>query len=334
MILETIPFALLVIIAVALVFDYLNGFHDSANIVATMIASGALDPRSALIIASIAEFSGPFLFGVAVATTIGKDVVTPSAITGVVIVAGLGAAIVWNIITWYFGIPSSSSHALIGGLVGSVAIAEGLSAIHPNGLVKVLVALLVSPPLGMVAGWFFMRLILFLARGASPRINAWFKRGQIITSIALALSHGTNDAQKTMGIITMALVTTGVSQSFVVPGWVIFICAAAISLGIATGGWRIIHTLGGKMFKVRPVHGFAAQATSASVILGAAMLGGPVSTTQVVSSAIMGVGSAERLSKVRWEVAVNIAVAWVVTIPASALLAAGFYFVLNHLPLV
>lgn len=316
---------LYVSIVVALVFDFLNGFHDSSNIVATMISSGAMTPRKALFMSAIAEFCAPFLFGVAVATTIGKDLVSPDSVTTVVILAALVSAIAWNLITWAFGLPSSSSHALVGGLVGAVGLAEGLGAIQMSGLLKVVVALLISPLLGLVIGHLLMKLVLFLARGASPRINSLFKRLQVITSLALALSHGTNDAQKTMGIISMSLVTAGWLQDFVVPWWVIALSATSISLGTAAGGWRIIKTLGAKIYRIRPIHGFTSQVTSATVILGAALLGGPVSTTQVVSSAIMGVGSAERLSKVRWGVAGEIFAAWVLTLPITALMAALLY---------
>jgi len=316
---------LYVSIVVALVFDFLNGFHDSSNIVATMISSGAMTPRKALFMSAIAEFCAPFLFGVAVATTIGKDLVSPDSVTTVVILAALVSAIVWNLITWALGLPSSSSHALVGGLIGAVGLAEGLGAIQMSGLLKVVVALLISPLLGLVIGHLLMKLVLFLARGASPRINSLFKRLQVITSLALALSHGTNDAQKTMGIISMSLVAAGWLRDFVVPWWVIALCAASISLGTATGGWRIIKTLGAKIYRIRPIHGFTSQVTSATVILGAALLGGPVSTTQVVSSAIMGVGSAERLSKVRWGVAGEIFTAWVLTLPITALMAALLY---------
>jgi PiT family inorganic phosphate transporter len=314
-----------ILIVIALIFDFLNGFHDSSNIVATMISSRAFRPRVALGVTALAEFSGPFIFGVAVAKTIGHDIVIPGTITAEVILAALLSATLWNILTWYFGIPSSSSHALIGGIIGAVGIGAGLRAIQLSGLEKVLIALFASPIIGLVIGYLFTKLVFFLARGASPRINWVFKRSQIITAIALGLSHGTNDAQKTMGVITLGLVTTGYLTEFQVPTWVIALSAGAIALGTALGGWRLIRTLGGKFYKIRPVHGFSTQVTSAAVILGASLVGGPVSTTQVVSSAIMGVGSAERLSKVRWGVAGNIAVAWVVTIPATALVAAGLY---------
>jgi len=319
------------LIGVAVLFDFINGFHDSSNVVATMISSRAMSARKALTLSAVAHFCGPFLFGVAVATTIGHDVVDPKVVTIAVIFAALLAAIIWNLITWVLGIPSSSSHALLGGLIGAVSVDYGLAMIQMRGLLKVVIALFVSPILGLLAGYLLMRLVLFLARGASPRINWFFKRGQIITSLALALSHGTNDAQKTMGIIAMALVASGYLPEFSVPWWVIALSAGAISLGTALGGWRIIRTLGGKFYKIRPVHGFAAQIASALIIFGAALLGGPVSTTQVVSSAILGVGSATRFSRVRWNVAGNILAAWVLTIPASALLAALLLLVIRPL---
>jgi PiT family inorganic phosphate transporter len=320
---------LIVIIALiitALIFNFLNGLHDSSNIVATMISSRALSPSAALGITAIAEFAAPFLFGVAVAKTIGQDIVVPGTVTIEVIFAALLSAILWNIFTWFFGIPSSSSHALVGGLIGAVGMGAGLRTLQSNGMEKILIALLISPIIGLGAGYLFTKLVFFLAKGASPRINWFFKRSQILTSLALALSHGTNDAQKTMGIIALALVTTGYLTQFQIPTWVIALSAGAIALGTFCGGWRLIKTLGGRFYKIRPVHGFSTQVTSATVILGAALLGGPVSTTQVVSSAIMGVGSAERLSKVRWGVAGNIAAAWLLTIPATALVAAGLYW--------
>ncbi|MDH4208250.1 MAG: inorganic phosphate transporter [Anaerolineae bacterium] len=319
------------LVVVALIFDFLNGFHDSANIVATMIASRSMAPRSALLLSAIAHFSAPFVFGVAVATTIGKDMVSPETVTISVVMAALLSAIAWNLITWLFGLPSSSSHALAGGIVGAVAVASGLGAIQQAGLIKVILALVVSPVLGLVLGYVLMKLVLFLFRGATPRVNWVFKRGQVVTAVALALSHGTNDAQKTMGIITMGLVAGGFLREFAVPMWVIALSAGAISLGTALGGWRIIRTLGAGLYRLRAVDGFVSQAASGAVILGAAMLGGPVSTTQVVSSSIMGAGSAQRVSKVRWGVAVDILTAWLLTIPASALAAALLYYPLDRI---
>ncbi len=323
-------YVIFAVIILAVIFDFFNGFHDSSNVVATMICSGALSPRMALILASIAEFSGPFLFGVAVAGTIGHDVVALDVIPIAVVLAMLAAAIAWNVVTYLIGIPSSSSHALIGGMLGAAIVARGVGVVLVPGLIKVIIALIGAPILGLVAGWVFMRLVLFLARGASPSINTLFKRTQILTSLALAFSHGTNDAQKTMGVITMALVIRGTIPSFVVPWWVILLSASALSLGIASGGWRIIRTLGGKFYRIRPVHAFAAQTTAAAVILGAAILGGPVSTTQVVSSSIVGVGSAERLSKVRWHAMANIVLAWLLTIPCSAVTGALAYLVISR----
>jgi PiT family inorganic phosphate transporter len=327
--LNSMSWLLVIIIAIALVFDFLNGFHDASNIVATVISSRAMSPRNALLMTAVAELAGPFLFGVAVATTIGSEVVDPAAITSGVIIAGLSGAIVWNLVTWYFGWPSSTSHALIGGLVGAVIVASGFETIRLGGLEKVLIALFASPILGLILGYLTLKAIYFLARGASPGVNTWFKRAQVGTVLALALSHGTNDAQKTMGIIAMAMVTTGYTSRFHVPWWVIALSATAIALGTAMGGWRLIETLGAKFYKIRPVHAFGSQLTSAGIILGAALLGGPVSTTQVVSSAIMGAGSADRISKVRWMVARDIAVAWLLTIPISGLLAAVAYLLVQ-----
>ncbi len=325
-----VPLQLLLLIVLALVFDFLNGFHDSSNIVATMIASRALTGRQALTITAIAEFVGPFLFGVAVATTIGHEVLNEGEIRLVVVVAALIAAITWNVFTWWLGIPSSSSHALVGGLIGAAIVDSGFGVVRLAGLGKVLLALAISPPLGLLAGYLVMKTVLFLAREATPGINIFFKRGQIVTALALALSHGTNDAQKTMGIITLGLVSAGSIPSFRVPLWVIAICAGAIAAGTATGGWRLIRTLGGKFYKIRPIHGFTTQFASASVIIMAALIGGPVSTTQVVSSAIMGVGSAERVSKVRWGTARQIVTAWLTTIPVTAILAAALSAVLRR----
>ncbi|MDY7039673.1 MAG: inorganic phosphate transporter [Chloroflexota bacterium] len=319
------------LIIVALIFDFLNGFNDSGNIVATIISSRAMRPRSALTLSAVAHFCGPFLFGVAVATTVGHEIIAGQAVTVSVILAALSSAIVWNIFTWLLGIPSSSSHALVGGMVGAAVVDHGFGAIIINGLLKVLLVLFLSPLLGLMIGYLTMKLVLFLARGASPRVNLLFKRAQMVTSLALALSHGSNDSQKAMGIITMGLVATGYLSAFAVPVWVVILCAGVISLGAMFGGWRIIRTLGGKFYKIRPVHGFATQITSAAVVLGAALLGGPVSTTQVVSSSIMGVGAAERLSKVRWQVARDIAAAWVLTIPATALMAALFHMAIVRL---
>jgi len=322
---------LIIMIVLAVTFEFLNGIHDSSNIVATMISSRAFSPRVAMGVTALAHFIAPFIFGVAVATTIGQDIVAAETISINVLNAALISAIIWNLLTWFLGIPSSSSHALIGGLVGAVSAGAGFNSIEFGGLEKIIIALFVSPVIGLVLGYYFTKLIFFMARGATPKINWFFKRSQIITAIALALSHGTNDAQKTMGIITLGLVTAGVLPTFEVPMWVVAVSATSIALGTAVGGWRLIKTLGSKFYKIRPVHGFSIQMTSAFVIFGASIVGGPVSTTQVVSSAVMGVGAAERFSKVRWGVAKDIMVAWLVTLPAVALLAAGIYFVIDKI---
>ena len=315
------------VIVLALAFDFLNGIHDSSNIVATMISSRAISPKAALAMTAVAEFCGPFIFGVAVATTIGHEIVDAAAISTQVLIAALIAAIFWNLLTWYLGFPSSSSHALVGGFVGSVIMGAGWGAIKLAGLTKILIALFTSPLIGYLVGFLLLRLIFLLAWNASPKINWIFKRGQVVTALGLALSHGANDAQKSMGIITLALVTGGFLDTFQVPIWVIVLCASMIALGTAVGGWKLIRTLGAKFYKIRPVDGFATQLTSALVILTASLLGGPVSTTQVVSSAIMGVGSAERMNKVRWSVAQEIATGWLLTIPATALVGAGVYWI-------
>ncbi len=322
---------LYIVIGLALVFDFLNGVHDSSNIVATMIASRAFRPQVALGLTAVAEFFGPFLFGVTVATTIGEEVAQANVLNLDVIVACLFGAIAWNILTWLLGIPSSSSHALIGGMVGAVLAGAGLGALKFQGLEKVIIALVTSPLLGFVFGFLFTRIIYFLVRNASNEINKFFKRGQLVTALGMAFSHGTNDAQKTMGIITLSLLIGGYINDFKVPLWVVALSAGAIALGTALGGWKLIRTLGGKFYKIRPIHSFSTQLTSSFVILSASFLGLPVSTSQVVSSAIIGVGSSERFGKVRWSVAEEIVMAWIITIPASALISAGVYWIIELL---
>jgi PiT family inorganic phosphate transporter len=322
---------LIIFIAIALLFDFLNGFHDSANVVATTIASSAMSPRVALSISALTNFIGPFLFGVAVATTIGTGIVTEEAVTVPTAMAALLSAIIWNLITWWFGIPSSSSHALIGGFIGAALMGFGIDAIQIDGLTKVLLALFLSPILGFVVAYIIMTFILWIGRGFSPRINEVFRKGQWLTTITLGLSHGTNDAQKTMGIMTFGLVAFGVLPEFEVPTWVIAVSAGAISLGTAFGGWRLIKTMGAGFYRIRAVHAFSSQVAGTIVILGAAIMGGPVSTTQVISSTIVGAGSAERVNMVRWGLAGQIVMAWVVTIPATILLGGLFYLLLVNI---
>ncbi len=324
------PFVIAVV-ALALLFGLLNGVHDSSNVVATMISSRAFSPRAALGITAMAEFTGPFIFGVAVAETIGNEIVAPDSINLQVLLSVLTAAILWNLLTWYLGFPSSSSHALIGGFIGAVSMGAGLEAIHQPGLLKILAALFLSPVIGFVIGYAILRIIYLACWNATPRINQVFKKGQVVTGLALSLSHGANDTQKSMGIITLALLIGGYLPKFTVPGWVVLSCAAVFALGTSIGGWRLIRTLGAKFFKIRPVDGFASQLTSAVVILGASLVGGPVSTTQVVSSAIMGVGASERINKVRWGVVKEITAAWLLTIPATALVGAGIYWVISRI---
>ncbi len=322
---------LLLLIAVALLFDFLNGFHDSANVVATIIASRAMSARGALMLAALANLAGPFLFGVAVAETVGAEVVQAQAVSIAVVLAALLAASLWNVATWYLGIPVSSSHALVGGIVGAAATGSGFAAIQASGLWKVAVALLVSPLLGFVMALAVMQATLWLLRDATPKANVTLSRVQVLTGTALALAHGANDAQKTMGVIAMGLLTLGFTPAFVVPWWVIVLSAAAIALGTAAGGWRVIRTLGTRFYRIHPIHGFTSQLASAAVILGASLAGGPVSTTQVVSMSIIGAGAAERKSKVRWSALNDIVVAWALTLPATALLALPIYYLIESI---
>jgi PiT family inorganic phosphate transporter len=321
----------IVLVALGLVFDFLNGIRDSSNVVSTMIYSRAFPPRVALGVTALAEFSAPLIFGVAIAETIGNEIVTPTSITVQGIFAALISAFLWSLFTWYLGLPSSSSHALVGGLIGAIIIGADWHNIQSVGIIKVLVGLFASPIIGFVVGFIIFRLVVFLFRDASPRVNSVFKRSQIFTGLALAFSYGANDAQKTMGVITMALVSSRYLNHFEVPLWVIASCAGMIALGTYIGGWRLIKTLGAKFYHIRPIDGFGSQLSSAIVILGNAALGWPVSTTQVVSTTILGVGCGDRVNKVRWGVAGEILTAWLITIPSSALMAAGVYWVIMHI---
>ncbi len=290
----------------------------------------------ALGIAALGEFIGPFLFGTAVAQTIGKNIMDIStfdtrvmSLSISLIVAALIGAIVWNLLTWFMGLPSSSSHALVGGMVGAVLVAYGPEKIIWKGLLYVIAVLILSPILGLIFGTLFFKVTIYLSRNATLKAKYFFNRMQILSSIALSLSHGANDAQKSMGLITMSLVILGLIPTFHIPFWVIVSCATAIALGTASGGWRIIKTVGSKIYRLRSVHAFCAQTSSAAVILGAALMGGPVSTTHVVSSSIMGVGAGQRISAVRWGVAKNLIVAWFITIPASAVMAGLSFFLIR-----
>jgi inorganic phosphate transporter, PiT family len=328
--LEGVTFTLLVIIVLAVVFDYINGFHDTANAIATSVATRALSPRHAVLMAAAFNFIGAFA-GTAVAKTIGAGLVNEETTTQAVVMAALVGAIAWNLITWYFGIPSSSSQALIGGLLGATIVAAGFGALDIDGIVsKVLIPMLTSPLIGFVGAFSLMLALYWIFRNAKRKPMARiFRRLQVISAGYMAFAHGSNDAQKTMGIITLALFSAGVISSIEVPTWVIIVSATALSLGTAVGGWRIMYTMGQRVVELEPVHGFAAETTAASVLLGTAYLGMPVSTTHVISSAIMGVGSARGAKGVRWGVARRILFAWVITIPASGTMAALTWFGLD-----
>ncbi len=322
--------ALLAVLGLAVVFDYINGFHDTANAIATSVSTRALRPEHAILISATANFVGA-LTGTAVARTIAAGLVNEHDASQVVIAAALVGATAWNLLTWRLGIPSSSSHALIGGLLGAAIVAAGFGTVKVDGVVnKVLIPLVASPILGIVLGFAAMVVLLNVFRNAHPaRLNERFRRLQVLSATYMAFSHGSNDAQKTMGIMTLALFGAGVIPTQEVPLGVIIVAASAISLGTAVGGWRIIRTMGQRVVKLDPVHGFAAETTAATIIFAASQFGAPVSTTHVISSAIMGVGASDRFSAVRWGVAGNILVAWILTIPASAAVAAVAYAVLH-----
>ena len=323
-------FALVVVIVLAVAFDYINGFHDTANAIATSVATRALHPRHAIFMATAFNFIGAFA-GTAVAKTIGAGLVDEATTTQAVVAAALIGAITWNLITWWFGLPSSSSHALIGGLLGATIVAAGTGALKVDGLVnKVLVPMISSPLIGFVGAFLLMLALYWVFRNAKRKPMARiFRRLQVLSAGYMAFSHGSNDAQKTMGIITLALFAAGAIPTIDVPFWVIVVSASALSLGTAVGGWRIMRTMGHRVVQLEPVHGFAAETTAATVLFGTAYLGMPVSTTHVISSAIMGVGSARGPKGVRWGVARRILLAWVITIPAAAVVAATAWAILH-----
>jgi PiT family inorganic phosphate transporter len=325
---------LLGVVVLAVVFDYINGFHDTANAIATSVATRALRPQHALLMATAFNFIGAFA-GTAVANTIGAGLVDDQTTTQTIVAAALLGAIAWNLLTWWLGLPSSSSHALIGGLLGATAIAVGTGAYKWDGIVnKVLVPLISSPLVGFAMALILMFALSWIFRNASRKpLGKVFRRLQVFSAGYMAFAHGSNAAQKTMGIITLALFAAGVIPTQAVPVWVIVIAASAISLGTALGGWRIMHTMGHRVVELEPIHGFAAETTAATVLLVTARLGMPVSTTHVISSAIMGVGSARGVRGVKWGVARSILVAWVLTLPASALAGGFAWVVLNAIGL-
>ena len=323
---------LVVVVALAVAFDFSNGFHDTANAIATSVATRALRPQYALLMATVFNFLGAFA-GTAVAKTIGAGLVDEKTTTQVVVAAALAGAIAWNLITWYAGLPSSSSHALIGGLVGATMIAVGTGSVKWAGVWdKVIVPLVSSPIIGFAGAFVLMLALTWIFRNAARKpLGRAFKRLQVLSAGYMAFAHGSNDAQKTMGIVTLALFSAGVIRTTDVPDWVIVLAATAMSLGTAIGGWRIIRTMGQRVVQLEPIHGFAAETTAASVILGAAHLGMPVSTTHVISSAIMGVGASKGMRGVRWGVARQILVAWVLTLPAAGVIGAIAWVALNAL---
>ena len=321
-------FLLVTIIVFALVFDYTNGFHDTANAIATSVSTRALSPRVAVILAAGLNLLGALLY-TGVAKTVGEGLVDTDLVTLPLVLAALIGAIVWNFTTWYFGIPSSSSHALFGGLIGAMIAAVGVSGVEWAGVVnKIIIPMVGSPVLGFVCAWILMTSLIWLVRSRPPGpVNRWFRRLQPISAGFMAFSHGGNDAQKTMGIITLALYASGEIETFTIPTWVKVACAVAMAAGTYSGGWRIIHTLGSKVIKLDPIHGFAAETSAASVIQLATHFGIPVSTTHTITAAIMGTGSTQRLSAVRWGVAGNIVTAWVLTLPAAGIIAGLTYAV-------
>jgi len=319
--------ALVAIIAVALVFDFINGFHDSANSIATVVSTRVLSPRFAVCWAAFFNFAAAFGFGDKVATTIGKGVIHPGVVDPAVILGALIGAIAWNLLTWYYGLPSSSSHALIGGFAGAAVIKGGWSAIIPAGFIKITAFIVIAPILGLIFGYFLMILMMQLFQKSTPsKVDKLFRRGQLVSAALYSIGHGTNDAQKTMGIILILLISTGhLHQDASVPLWVILSCHAVLGLGTLFGGWRIVKTMGQKVAKLRPIGGFCAETGGAVMLIGTALGGIPVSTTHTITGAIMGVGATHRLSAVRWGVATKILWAWILTIPAAAVMAALSY---------
>lgn len=316
------------LVALALAFDFMNGFHDAANAIATVVSTRVLRPQTAVMLAAFFNVVAFFVFQLKVATTVGKGTVDPAIIDHYVVFGALVGAITWNVITWYYGIPSSSSHALIGGLVGAALAKAGPAALIASGILKTVLFILVSPLLGMLLGSLMMLLVSWTCRRATPRgVDRWFRRLQLVSASLYSLGHGGNDAQKTMGIIWMLLIAAGISQSSdPLPLWVVFSCYLAIGLGTLFGGWRIVKTMGQKITKLKPVGGFCAETGGAITLFLATSLGIPVSTTHTITGAIVGVGATRKLSAVRWGVAGSIVWAWILTIPCSAIIAAVFWY--------
>jgi PiT family inorganic phosphate transporter len=320
----------IIVVLVALAFDYINGFHDAANSIATVVSTRVLSPGQAVIWAAFFNFAAAAIFGTAVAKTVGSGMIDIKVVTSSVILAGLLGAIVWDLITWYYGLPTSSSHALIGAYAGAAIAKAGVIALIPSGWTKTLIFIVLAPLIGFVLGFTIMVAILWIMRPFAPsRVDRYFRKLQLVSAAMYSLGHGANDAQKTMGIIAGALFAAGYIHEFTIPFWVEMAAYSAISLGTLSGGWRIIHTMGSKITRLQPVGGFAAETAGAISIFTATALGVPVSTTHTITGAIIGVGSTRRLSAVRWGIAGQIVWAWILTIPAAAVIAAGFFFILS-----
>jgi PiT family inorganic phosphate transporter len=322
---------LLVLIGLALVYSLFNGYRDSSSILAGVIASRAMRPRVALYMVASAELVAPFLFGSAVTHSITTGLVKAAEITLHTLVVAMIAAVLWSVICWWLGIPSSSTHALIGGVLGATLISNGPQAIVGGGLLFILLPLLLAPVIGFVLGWLLMSFLLFAFSGATPRVNSLFRKLQVVTAILLAMSNSANDSHKSMGIIILGLILAGQSSSSGQPLWVLAACAAAISLGASRGDWRQIRNLGGKVFRIRPLNALASQAASTAVVVAASAFGMPVSTSHIISTALMGSGASERINKVRWHVAAEMATAWILTIPATMVVAILIFFAANAL---
>ncbi|HEY0077250.1 MAG TPA: inorganic phosphate transporter [Pyrinomonadaceae bacterium] len=331
----TISFVILIIV-LALIFDYINGFHDAANSIATVVSTRVLSPGAAVIWAAFFNFIAFVVLGEAVAKTIGKDMINLKAIPDEwqlwVILCGLIGAIVWNLITWYYGLPSSSSHALVGGYAGAAVAASGFGVLLPGGWTKTLIFIVLSPLFGALLGFLFMVSVMWIFRGWPPhRVDGFFRKGQLFSAALFSLGHGGNDAQKTMGIIAGVLVASNIDADATrdIPLWVVLVCHAAIGLGTLSGGWRIVRTMGSRITKLKPVGGFSAETAAAVSIIGVTFGGIPVSTTHTITGAIVGVGATRRLSAVKWGVAGRIVWAWILTIPLAALIAAASFFVVR-----
>ena len=324
---------IVLLVALALSFDFMNGFHDAANAIATIVSTGVLKPGLAVVWAAFFNFIALFVFGLSVAATIGKGMVDPNLIDTHVIFGALVGAIIWNIVTWYYGIPSSSSHALIGGMIGATVAKAGTGALVSAGITKTVLFILVAPFMGFALGALLLLWVSWLFRRSTPyRVDKWFRRGQLISCALYCLGHGSNDAQKTMGIIWLLLIISGMATKDInsLPYWVVISCYAAISLGTLFGGWRIVKTMGQKITKLKPVGGFCAETGGAITLFFSSTFGIPVSTTHTITGAIVGVGAARKLSAVRWGIAGNIVWAWVLTIPASAFVAAIAWWIGKH----